>query len=33
MIRLMRDAWENFAACVVALVCAVACSIFNCERD
>jgi hypothetical protein len=33
MKRLLRDGWEIFAACVVALVSAAVCSIFNCEED
>jgi hypothetical protein len=33
MIRLLRDAWEIFAACVVAVVCMSFCLIVNCEDD
>jgi len=33
MFRLLRDGWEIFAACAVALVCAAVCSIFNCEDN
>jgi hypothetical protein len=33
MIRLLRDGWEILAACAVALVCAIFCSVFDCEKD
>jgi len=33
MRRLVRDGWEVFAACVVALIFAAICSILNCEED